>query len=167
MSVKSARVIIITLLISSILLYTGCSQSPVQENSPEQPVTETGSNPEENVSPETPENSAQAEPIVFEDAVFEKLVKKELGKEEVFPFDLEPFTSISIAADEFLFLAGNGIPEKSIIHFNEDSFEYDGIRYEGYGTLRSLADLKHFPKLTNLKITLQPEIDYMTVQAKS
>lgn len=109
-------------------------------------------------------NPAQTEgPIDFEDPVFFNLLKKELGKEEIYPKDLAGFTSIKITADEFIFLAVSGGSEKSIIHFNENAFEYDGVRYEGFGTMKSLADLKYFTSLDKIYISLQPEIDYSTI----
>ncbi len=101
---------LITLLVSILLFSTGCSTGSLLADSKEQPAAETGGEPEQNAPPD----SSQTEPVVFFDAVFERLVKKELGKEEIFPSDLESFTSISVASDEFLFLAGNGIPRRAL-----------------------------------------------------
>jgi len=98
---------VITLLVSILLFSTGCSTGSLPADSKEQPAAETGGEPEQNAPPETPPDSSQTEPVVFFDAVFERLVKKELGKEEIFPADLESFTSISVASDEFLFLAAS------------------------------------------------------------
>lgn len=103
------------------------------------------------------------EAIVFKDPVFGELLKKELGKDKIYPSDLSDVSGVQISADKFLHLSGGGRPDKSIIHFYEDTFEFEGVKYKGYGTMRSLEDLVHFPSLTALRITLQPEIDYSTI----
>lgn len=105
----------------------------------------------------------EQEPVVFSDAVFETLLKAELGRETIYPADLAEFTGIEIAADQFLFLSGPDRPNKSIILFAPDAFEYDSKKYTGYGTMKSLDDLKYFPKLTALRVALQPEINYNTI----
>ncbi|MGI6745579.1 MAG: Internalin-A precursor [Firmicutes bacterium ADurb.Bin300] len=107
--------------------------------------------------------SINEEAIVFKDPVFGKLLKEELGKDEVFPKDLSDVTGVQISADKFLHLTGGGRPDKSIIHFYEDTFEFEGVKYTGYGTMKSLEDLVHFPELSALRVTLQPEIDYSTI----
>ncbi len=102
-------------------------------------------------------------PIIFEDPVFAKLLQAELGKETIFPSDLMGFSGMQIAADEFLFLSGQGRPGMNVILHGRDTFEYESRRYAGYGTIKTLMDLKHFPDLTALRITLQPQLDYGTI----
>lgn len=94
---------------------------------------------------------------------FEEKIKEELGKDTILQSDLDTITGFAVSADEFIFLWGEGRSQKSIIHFNEDEFEYEGVRYKGYGTLTSLEDLKHFKNLKTLAITLQPDMDYGTL----
>ena len=149
-----------TLLASMLFLISGCASS---NRNTETAATNTPSAGETaNVEPKEG-HSAADEPISFEDPVLFNLLKKELGKDEILPKDLAEYTSIEIAADEFAFLAAGGDSEKSIIHYMEDAFEYDGVRYEGFGTMKSLADLKYFTSLDKIYITLQPEIDYSTI----
>jgi hypothetical protein len=142
-----------------VVFTVGCSQS---NGKPQGSSTNTPTEGEVTTNPKGDASTAQ-DPIVFEDPVLFNLLKKELGKDEIRPEDLSVYTSIKIAADEFVFLAASGDSEKSIIHFNENAFEYDGVRYEGFGTIKSLADLKYFTSLDKIYITLQPEIDYNTL----
>lgn len=116
----------------------------------------------------SPIQTVQAEasdevPIVFEDPVFARLLQAELGKETILPSDLVGFSGIQIAADEYLFLSGQGRPGKNVILYGQDTFEYESRRYTGYGTIKTLIDLKHFPNLTALRVTLQPQLDYGTI----
>ena len=159
-------------VILMLVFTSGCASSGAEpQNSStdaaqaEEPAT-TGQNNDNSTAEESDEvedPAAAEDPVEFEDPVFFELIKKELGKEEIHPEDLAGYTSIKIAADEFVFLAAGGEDEKSIIHFNENAFEYDGVRYEGFGTMKSLADLKYFTSLDKIYITLQPEIDYSTI----
>jgi Leucine-rich repeat (LRR) protein len=175
-NLKKTSLILLTLLLTLIFaIGCSCSTESNQNPSTENPVSEeSGTENEGNedadasVDPsaedeEPAETPSDNEPVVFEEPVFLELIKKELGKEEIYPSDLEKYINIKITADEFIFLSAAGETEKSIIHFNEDAFEYEDVRYEGFGTLRSLADLKHFKNLDKLYITLQPEIDYDTL----
>ncbi len=134
---------LLVLLSLALLLFTACSK--------------------ESSEGEDAGAAASNEPIVFSDPVFESLLKAELGLETITPADLEEFTAVQIAADEFLFLTGPDRPDQSIILFGDDAFEYEGTRYTGYGTMQSLADLQYFPNLTRLRITLQPDIDPTTI----
>lgn len=147
-------------VISMLVFLCGCSRSNGQPQTSSTDATQT----ESPVTKEPKEEDSAAEdPIDFENSLLFDLLKKELGKNEIYPNDLASYTSIKIAADEFVFLAVSGGEEKSIIHFNENAFEYDGVRYEGFGTMQSLADLKYFTALDKIYITLQPEIDYATI----
>lgn len=95
--------------------------------------------------------------------LLEALIQEELGKKEIHESDLLAIKGFAVAADEFVFLSGDGRPEKSILHFYENEFEYENVRYKGYGTLKSLVDLKYFENLKKLYITLQPAHDLSTI----
>lgn len=120
---------------------------------------------EDNSTEEEPieEDSIVEEPIDFENLILYDLLKKELGKDEIYPKDLASYISINIAADKFVFLASEGDTERSLVHINDDIFEYDGVMYEGFVTMKSLADLKYFSSLENIYVTLQPEINFNTI----
>lgn len=150
----SAVIIVMAAIISILFLFTGCSPNNAK-TTPE--VTES------NAQGENQGSDKNEEPIVFTDEVFEKLLKTELGTDKIYPSDLEEITGIQIAADQFLFLSGPNRPSRSIILFKDDTFEYEDQKYTGFGTMKSLNDLSYFPKLSVLKITLQPDIDYNTI----
>lgn len=137
------------------------TDAPATEDRTDAPATETATaKPKDTLEKkDVPEETA----IEFEDPVFFELIKKELGKNEIYPEDLAQYTNVQLVGDEFVFLTGSSGEEKTIIHFYEDEFEYDGVRYKGYGTVKSLADLKYFTSLDKLYITLQPDIDYETI----
>lgn len=109
------------------------------------------------------DNSEAKEPILFKDPVFEKLLKQELGKDKVYLSDLSDISGVEIVADQFIYLSGPNRSNKSIIFYGEDTFEYDGKKYTGFGTMKSLEDLKHFPMITALRVSLQPELDYSII----
>ena len=159
---KTTQIILSVLL--ALFITMGCSSSSeeITPSSPEAPASENPESEEneESLNQDTP---SEEEPIVFEEPLFLELLKKELGKEKFYPSDLDKYTNIKITADEFIFLATPGESEESIILFNEDAFEYDGVRYEGHGTMKTLTDLKHFPNLDKLFINLQPDIDYNSI----
>ena len=168
---KKTSLILMALLLT-LFFAIGCSSSTDSNQNPsENPVSEdpdagneSVEDPDASGDPSTQdEDPSENEPLVFEDPVFFELLKKELGKEDIYPSDLEKYINVKIAADEFIFLAAAGDAEKSIILFNDDAFEYEDVRYEGFGTIKSLADLKYFTKLEKLFINLQPEIDYSTL----
>lgn len=159
----------VMILIVSLIFTSSCASTatlpPTSESSQEEVVdaAETNDTP---ALEEPTENPDPDQPIIFEDPMLYQLLTRELGKDEIYPADLAEFTSFGLIADEFIFLATAGEEQKTVIHFNDDAFEYDGVRYEGFGTVTSLADLKHFPALDKPYITLQPEIDYQTVPAE-
>ncbi len=66
--------------------------------------------------------------------------------------------SIHIVADEFVFLAARSDKEKSVAHSSEDAFEYGGVRYQGFSTMRSLAGLKYLTFPEQMDIAIQPQI---------
>lgn len=107
--------------------------------------------------------AADDQPIVFSDPVFERLLKTELEKDEIRASDLQTFTGMQILADQFLFLAAEGRPSKRIVLYGADTFEYNGQRYTGFGTIETLADLEHFPSLTTLYVAMQPKLDASTI----
>ena len=161
----------VIVLIISLVFTSSCTSTdtgtlqPTSESSQEEMV-DAAITDETSALEEPTENPEPDQPIVFEDPVLYQLLTSELGKDEIYPADLAEFTSFGLMADEFIFLATAGEEQKTVIHFNDDAFEYDGVRYEGFGTVKSLADLKYFPALDKLYITLQPEIDYQTVPAE-
>lgn len=106
-------------------------------------------------------------PIKFKDPVFEKLLKAELKKDSITSKDLDTFTRIIIGGDHFISLSGGPVPEKSIALFFGEEVELEGVRYKGFGTMKSLEDLSNFKNLTVLNVTLQPEIDYSTIPAET
>jgi Leucine-rich repeat (LRR) protein len=145
-------------------LLAGCSGAAQPQTQPSASVSAATSTPQ--TGGETPAAAPTIDPnapIAFADPVFEKLLKTELGKDEILPSDLAGYKGIQIAADEFIFLEGNGKEYKSLILFTDEAFEYDGQRYTGDGTMESLADLMYFPDLKYLRVTLQPQIDYTTI----
>lgn len=145
----------LAILILILLVITGCSC----EKEPQSPnnTIET---------PTTPGNEKNEQPIIFSEPIFEELLKKELKKETIYPKDLEIFTNMIIGGDHFISLSGNGIPEKSIVLLFGTEVEIEGQRYKGYGKMKSLADLASFPNLTQLQVTLQPEMDYQTIPSE-
>ncbi|NCC80338.1 MAG: leucine-rich repeat domain-containing protein [Clostridia bacterium] len=159
---KTTQIILSFLL--ALFITMGCSSSSeeITPSSPEAPASENPES-EENEKSVNQDTSSEEKPVVFEEPLFLELLIKELGKEEIYPSDLVNVVNLKITADEFIFLASPGESEKSVILFNEDAFEYDGVRYEGFGTMKSLADLKYFPNLDKLFINLQPEMDYSTL----
>ncbi len=107
--------------------------------------------------------SAKGESVTFEDPKFGQLIKDFLGKDEITTTDLSQITGIQLFADQFIFLTGPDSPAVSVVLFGEDTFEYEGTKYTGFGTMESLADLKSFPMLNTIDIALQPAIDYYTI----
>lgn len=152
---KTHKKLLLSLLLLPTVLAASCG-------SPSSPVL-----PEETPTAESPageeESPVEEDPVVFSSPLLLEKLQTELGKEEILPSDLEKIVSLSIAADEFVFAAKEGESLKSIIHFFEDEFEYDGVRFKGYGTLTSLEDLKYFKNLKKLYVTLQPDIDYSSL----
>lgn len=136
----------------SLLLFTACSCTQTPKGEGPSPTT-----------PPTHESPKEDAKVDFQSPLLEALIKEELGKDQIHESDLLSITGFAVAADEFVFLSGEGRPEKSIIHFYEDEFEYENVRYKGYGTLESLADLKYFKNLKKLYITLQPTLDLSTI----
>jgi hypothetical protein len=106
------------------------------------------------------------EELVFKDKVLETMIKEELDKDKVYPSDLNEISGLLIASDRLIGFSGGGYTDKSVILFGFDSFEYEGTRYKEFGTITSLEDLKYFPKLTSLRIYLQPNIDFDTIPNK-
>ena len=104
--------------------------------------------------------------VEFKDKAFASMIKKELGKEEIYESDLIEISGIMIAADRVLGLSGGGHTDKSVVLFGSEEFEYEDVRYKEYGTIKSLEDLKYFPKLTSIRIYLQPNIDFNTIPNK-
>lgn len=137
---------------TSLLLITACSCTQTPKGEGPSPTT-----------PPSTESPAEDAPVVFQSPLLEALIQEELGKKEIHESDLLAIKGFALAADEFIFLSGDGRPEKSIIHFYEDEFEYENVRYKGYGTLDSLADLTYFKNLTKLYITLQPHLDLSSI----
>ncbi|ETA80048.1 leucine-rich repeat domain-containing protein [Youngiibacter fragilis] len=141
-----------------ILLFTfGCAGGG------EKPVNSSGPSSAATTPSETASGEDEKDPIVFSDPVFEKLLKAKLEKDEIFPSDLDKYTWVGIGGDHFMQVAGGDIKAKSIILFYGTEVELEGVRYKGFGTMKSLDDLKHFKNLNALNVTLQPELDYSTI----
>lgn len=104
--------------------------------------------------------------VTFVDPVFEKMIKQALEKDIIYQSDLDEVTGVKIAADRFMLLSGKNMPEESIVLMGIDSYEYKDVLYKDIGTMKSLEDLKNFKNLSNLKINLQPNIDYNTIPNK-
>jgi len=104
--------------------------------------------------------------IEFKDETLESMIKTELKKDKIYSSDLSEISGIMIAADRVLGLSGGGHTDKSVILFGYDSFEYEDVRYTEFGTIKTLEDLKYFPKLTSIRIYLQPNIDFNTIPNK-
>ena len=111
-------------------------------------------------------SSNKEEKIVFADKQFEKMLQEELDKKEIYKSDLSEISGIMIAADRVLGLSGGGHKDKSVILFGFEEFEYEKVRYKEFGTIKTLEDLKNFPKLTSIRIYLQPNIDFNTIPNK-
>ncbi|MBP1918310.1 leucine-rich repeat domain-containing protein [Youngiibacter multivorans] len=158
--VKTLKVISVILIM--IMFSVGCAgeaaEKPGVSTNPSNAVTDGGTKPSDTAAGET-ENKA----ISFSDPVFEKLLKAELKKDEILPSDLEKFTWIGIGGDHFMQLAGGDIKAKSIILFFGTEVELEGVRYKGFGTMKTLDDLKHFKNLNAINVTLQPELDFSTI----
>lgn len=104
-------------------------------------------------------------PLVFEDKVFESSLKKTLSKKDkdsVYQSELASYVGIVIAANQ-IFLVSPTITEKNVVLYSGEKFEIDTTMYTQEGTMTSLADLKYFPNLTNLKIYFQKKVDYNTI----
>lgn len=152
---KCVKILVLIILVTAIFGLSSCGTN-----------NDNIANEKEKGDSEISTNSDSNEVIVFKDPVFEKLIKESLGKEEIYTSYLENYTGLKIAADEFILLSGPNNAEESITLHGEDTFQYKDEKYTGYGTMSSLEDLKYFPKLNNLKVTLQPNIDYSTIPNK-
>ncbi|MDD2203439.1 MAG: leucine-rich repeat domain-containing protein [Bacilli bacterium] len=104
-------------------------------------------------------------PLVFEDKVFESSLKQALDKnteENIYNGDLVPYVGIVIASNK-IFLVSPTLPEQNVVLYSGEKFEINATLYIEEGTIKSFADLKHFPNLTNLKIYFQKNADYNTL----
>ena len=106
---------------------------------------------------------SEPEALVFIDPVFERLIQESLKKTEIFAEDLAHIFKLTIGGDHFMLATQNGEPEVSIVLLQGEKVELNGEVFSGFGTMQSLADLTHFPELTALSVTLQPELDYSTI----
>lgn len=107
------------------------------------------------------------QPITFKDKQFEKMIQKELDKDEIYKSDLSEISGIMIASDRIIGFSGGGHKDKSVVLFGFDEFEYEDVRYKEFGTIKTLEDLENFPKLTSIRIYLQPNIDFNTIPNKA
>lgn len=148
---KTLKVIPVILLM--LLFAVGCASGAEKTDN-----SSSGTTPSETAAGEN-----EKDPIIFSDPVFEKLLKAELEKDEIFPRDLDKYTWVGIGGDHFMQLAGGDVKAKSIILFFGTEVELEGVRYKGFGTMKTLDDLKHFKNLNALNVTLQPELDYSTI----
>ena len=107
----------------------------------------------------------KGDPLVFEDKIFEKSLKQALGKEDsenIYKLELDSYVGIVIAANR-IFLVSPTIAEQNVGLYGGEKFEINATLYIEEGTIKSLADVKYFPNLTNLKIYFQKNIDYNTI----
>lgn len=123
----------------------------------------------ESIVAKTTESSAAttvptaSQALNFSDPVFEKLLKAELNKSEIFQEDLDIYSRMIIGGDHFISLTEPASPEESLVLLYGTEIEFDGQRYNGFGSIKSLADLVYFNNLTVLNISLQPNIDFATI----
>ncbi|HCX64545.1 MAG TPA: hypothetical protein DHN33_04980 [Eubacteriaceae bacterium] len=154
--IRSWAIVGLFVILMTALIFSGCSSETDGGDDGAGQADQIGESMEE--AQEGPE-----EVIAFAEPVFERLIKEALEKEEIFPSDLSEYTGLNIVGDEMIVLSSPDLPEESVILMGEDGFEYKEERYTGYGTMKTFEDLKHFPSLSNLKITLQPEADFTTI----
>jgi len=105
-------------------------------------------------------------PLNFEDQVFETALKKALNKDSIYQSELNDYVGIVIVANR-IFLMSPEMTEKNITLYSGEKFEIDATVYSENGTMLSLADLKHFPSLTSLKVYFQKNLDYNTIRISS
>lgn len=111
-------------------------------------------------------NKSDEVEVLLIDKAFESMIKKELNKDTIYESDLSEISGIMIASDRLISFSGGGHTEKSVILFGFEEYEYEDVRYKEFGTIKSLADLAYFPKLSNIRIYLQPNIDFNTIPNK-
>lgn len=156
---KNVKVVLSVLFMFLLLvLLVGCACEPTDRPG--------GSGSGGNGSGSDSSEGGSNDPIEFQDPVFEELVKKALGKEVVTAADLAGVNHIQIGGDHFVNLSKEGHSGSSMVYLFGTDVEFDGVRYTGFGSMTSLADLKQFKDLTFLSITLQPNIDYSTIPAE-
>jgi hypothetical protein len=106
-------------------------------------------------------------PLTFEDEIFEKSLKQALGKEEsdiIYNTELNQYVGMVIVANR-IFLVSPTLAEQNVVLYGGEKFEINATLYIEEGTMKSLADLKYFPNLTNLKIYFQKNINYNTMDS--
>jgi Leucine-rich repeat (LRR) protein len=125
-------------------------------------------------SSEAPHETSQeaTEPneiIVFEDPMMASLIQTAFDKQDIYTEDVAQVTSMTICSDSLILIDGinyDNATDPQLILYGADTYEFDGEKHTEVGTIKTLADLSYFKKLSNLKIYLQPEIDFSTLSDK-
>jgi internalin A len=105
------------------------------------------------------------DPLVFEDPVFKQSIATSLGKgtsDAIYPKDLSLISTVQILADKII-MYKRGEEQARLVWMFGEYVEIDDVKFEGVGTMSSLADLKHFPALESLTVAFQKNIDYTTI----
>ena len=106
------------------------------------------------------------DPLVFEDPVFQQAIATSLGKESsasIYAKDLNEISTVRIIADKVL-MYKKGAEQDRVVWFFGEHVEINDEKFEGVGTMRTLADLKHFPALEQLTVAFQKDMDFSTIE---
>ncbi len=106
------------------------------------------------------------DPLVFEDPVFQQAIATSLGKESsasIYAKDLNEISTLRIIANKVL-MYKKGVEQDKVVWFFGEHVEINDVKFEGVGTMSSLADLKHFPALEQLTVAFQKNIDFTTIE---
>lgn len=106
------------------------------------------------------------DPLVFDDPSFSQAIATSLGKsssEAIYPKDLSLISTVQIIADKVI-MYKRGEEQARMVWMFGEYVEIDDVKFEGVGTMNSLADLKHFPALESLTVAFQKNIDYSTIE---
>jgi hypothetical protein len=104
------------------------------------------------------------DPLVFEDPIFKQAIAtlEKGSNDEIYPKDLNEISTVQILADKVL-MYKKGEEQARLVWMFGEYVEIDDVKFEGVGTMSSLADLKHFPALESLTVAFQKNIDYSTI----
>jgi hypothetical protein len=115
---------------------------------------------------DNPGTNTNDDPLVFEDPIFKQAIATALEKgsnDEIYPKDLNEISTLRIIADKVL-MYKKGVEQDKVVWFFGEHVEINDVKFEGVGTMTSLADLKHFPALEQLTVAFQKNIDYTTIE---
>jgi len=128
-----------------------------------------GGNSEELEQGTSQESMDSNERIIFEDSMMEVLIQTAFDKQEIYTEDAAKVTSLTICSDSLVLIDNinyDNVNDPRLILIRDDTYEFDGKKHTEVGTIKTLVDLSHFTNLDNLKIYLQPEIDFSTLSDK-